>query len=433
MSAPALASSTQTAIGESSPPPPPLRIAYLTTEYPKVSHTFIRREIRALEARGHRVLRLAIRSGGPTLADAADREEAARTIACLELPKARFLAAFAAMTLTRPWSCLSALGMTWRMSRASDRGRLRHLAYLAEAAVLLRICEAQGIHHVHVHFGTNAAAVARLMRRLSRGRLTYSMTVHGPDEFDAPRGFALREKVADAEFVVAISDYCAAQIRRWSDPDHWRRIHVVRCTVGPEFFDHAAPVPSSSRTLLSIGRLSAQKGQLLLIEAMARLRDDGLDARLVLAGDGEMRGVIERAVADHGLVDRVLITGWVDEARVRRLLREARALVQPSFAEGLPVVMLEAMAMQRPVVATHIAGVPELVRPGENGWLVPAGNVGELMAAMRSALLDPAERLSRMGQRGAQRVRERHSTGTETLKLEALLHGATAAGHARDR
>lgn len=400
---------------------PTLRIAYLTTEYPKVSHTFIRREILELERRGHHVVRMAIRGAGGAIADAADREEARRTIVCLNLPKSGMLMSIAAVKLRHPLRWLRAMGMMWRMSKVSDRGVLRHVAYLWEAAVLLRICERESIEHVHVHFGTNAAAVARLMRCLSGDRLSYSMTVHGPDEFDSPRAFSLGGKVSDAAFVCAISDFCSAQIRRWSESRDWRKIHVVRCTVGTEFFDRARPIPPQSKTLLSVGRLSAQKGQLLLIEAMARLRDEGVDAKLVLAGDGEMRAELEQAIAAARLQDRISITGWVDEATVREHLLNARALVQPSFAEGLPVVMMEALAMRRPVIGTAIAGVPELVRPGESGWIIPAGNVDELVNAMREVMNTPIEELNHMGTAGAQHVRGRHYTPTEADKLEALL------------
>jgi colanic acid/amylovoran biosynthesis glycosyltransferase len=403
---------------------PTLRIAYLTTEYPKVSHTFIRREIVELERRGHQVLRLAIRSSRGAIADAADQEEAQRTIVCLDMSKIRLLVEMMAVAARNPVRWLKALAMTWRMSRASDRGLLRHLAYLWEASALLRICERERIGHVHVHFGTNVTAVARLMRCLSNGNLTYSFTVHGPDEFDSPRAFSLGAKVADATLVCAISDFCAAQIKRWSDPRDWNKVQVVRCTVGSEFFERARPIHAMSRTLLSIGRLTPQKGQLLLIEAMRRLVGSGVDAHLVLAGDGEMRVDIERAIAAAGLNNRVTITGWVDEATVREHLLAARALVQPSFAEGLPVVMMESLAMQRPVIATSIAGVPELIRASgheANGWIIPAGNVDELVEAMREALAATPDRLNRMGTAGAMRVRERHYTPTQVDRLEELL------------
>jgi glycosyltransferase involved in cell wall biosynthesis len=296
---------------------------------------------------------------------------------------------------------------------------LRHLAYLAEAALLLDVLHRERIQHLHVHFGTNAAAVARLIRAL--GGPTYSMTIHGPDEFDAPIGFSLREKVNDASFVIGISDFCAAQIRRWVPPGQWDKIHIVRCTVGAEFLAPREAIHATSNMLLSIGRLSAQKGQLLLIDALKHLIDSGKDVRLILAGDGELRPEIEQRIRTHGLHRHVLITGWIDEAAVRAHLLRARALVQPSFAEGLPVVMIEALAMGRPVIATAIAGVPELVRPGENGWLIPAGSVDSLASAMREAMDIPAARLDEMGRAGRELVRRRHCTGTEVERLEDVF------------
>lgn len=404
-----------------------LRVAYLTNEYPRVSHTLVRREIRALEELGHFVLRLSIRRGDAV--HAVDRAEASRTMVCLDLPKVRILLAALMTALGRPLAMLRGLVMVMRMSRASDRGLFRHLACLCEAAVLLRICEGQDVAHVHVHFGTDAAAVARLMRCLSRGHLSYSMTIHGPDEFDAPRGLALREKVADAAFVAVISDFCLAQVRRWSDPEHWRKLHVVRCTVDRSFTS-TGPIAASSRTLLCVGSLTARKGHLLLLEALASLRDNGVDADLILAGDGELRQTIEQTMRALGLEARVQITGWVDEPQLRQLLARARVVVLPSFAEGLPMIILEALAMQRPVIATWVAGVPELVRPGENGWLVPAGNVSELAAAMASALATPADRLASMGRHGERLVREHHDEATEVHKLESLLVAASPSSEA---
>jgi glycosyltransferase involved in cell wall biosynthesis len=292
------------------------------------------------------------------------------------------------------------MAMTVAMARRSGRGFLRHGAYLVEACCLLRISRRSRIRHVHVHFGTNAAAVARLLRCL--GGPTYSLTIHGPDEFDAPQSLSLAAKFADALFVVAITDYCAAQIRRWMPYEQWSKIHIVHCTVDESFFDEAQPVDPASRTFVCVGRL---------------IVTEGIDARLVLAGDGELRPQIERRIAELRLQDRVQITGWIDESEVRRRLLESRALVLPSFAEGLPVVIMEAFALGRAVVSTTIAGIPELVVPEENGWLVPAGNVAELVAAMRAVIDAPPERLDEMGRCGQSRVRQSHLAPTEALNL----------------
>ena len=175
-----------------------------------------------------------------------------------------------------------------------------------------------------------------------------------------------------------------------------------------------------------MGRLTAQKGQLLLLDAAQRLVRQGVDLKLVLAGDGEMRPEIERVIKDCGLEDHVEITGWLDEQAVRSRILSARALVQPSFAEGLPVVIMEALALRRPVISTTIAGIPELVKHGENGWLVPAGNIDELAAAMRRCLRASAEQIDAMGRAGQQRVRQMHHVEDEVAKLEHLFAESVA-------
>ncbi len=394
------------------------KLAYLTTQYPSVSHTFIRREIRGLEALGYSVERLAIRPGGAAV-DPADIEEEKKTFHCLTQPKAGLLLSAKLTLAMRPVAALKALRMAFTMSRKSDRGLLRHVAYWIEAAVLLRRVRQAGIEHMHVHFGTNAAAVARLMRCL--GGPTYSMTIHGPDELDAPIGLSLGAKMTDAAFTVAITDYCAAQLRRWIPLKEWDKIRIVHCTVGEEWFEAAAPVPEDANTLVCVGRLSAQKGQLLLLEAFAKALEGGAKGRLVLVGDGEMRPEVERRIDALGLGDHVVLAGWEPEARVREHLLASRGLVLGSFAEGLPVVLMEAMALQRPVIATAITGIPELVQQGENGWLVIAGNVDQLAEAVHEALTAPVENLNALGRSAAEAVRNNHTTTTEVRKLDALF------------
>jgi len=402
-------------------------LAYLVNQYPSVSHTFIRREIRGLEALGHTIHRFALRPGAHV--DPEDAEEAQATRYLLGGSKAALLLRAAGVLLTRPRAAGAALVKMWRMHRQSERGLLRHGAYLAEAAVLVRALETLGVDHLHVHFGTNAAAVGRLARAL--GGPPYSMTIHGPDEFDAAIGLSLGPKMEDAAFTVAITDFCASQLRRWVAYRHWGKIHIVGCTVGPTWFDAAADLDDDADSLVCVGRLSAQKGQLLLLDAFARARADGARGRLVLVGDGEMRPEAEARIASLGLAESVTITGWQDEVQVRAHLLAARALVLGSFAEGLPVVIMEALALGRPVVATRINGIPELVRDGQEGWLVTPGNVEQLAAAMAEALNAPASALRALGASGRERVRARHSTDSEIPKLDRLFRGEgvdTAAG-----
>ncbi len=395
-----------------------MRIAYLTTAYPKVSHTFIRREIVELERRGNEVTRLAIRGAEGVIADPADREEAARTFVCLDQSPVRFAWSTLSTLLRHPSRFIRALATAVSLSRASERGLIKHLAYLAEATVLLRHLRGRGIEHLHVHFGTNACAVAMLMRIL--GGPPFSFTVHGPSEYDAPIGFSLGRKIEASSFVVAITSFGRSQLRRWVSPRLWDRIRIVRCGVGEDFLADGPEVSDVDR-FVCVGRLTPQKGQIVLLEALALLRSRGRRPHLVLGGDGEMRPDVEAAIDRLGLREQVSITGWISEAEVRRHIAESRCMVMPSFAEGLPVVIMESLAMRRPVISTYIAGIPELVVPGEVGWLAPASDVDRLADCMLDALETPVERLREMGSRGRELVHGRHRIATEVERLEGFF------------
>jgi glycosyltransferase involved in cell wall biosynthesis len=173
-----------------------------------------------------------------------------------------------------------------------------------------------------------------------------------------------------------------------------------------------------------VGRLCAEKGQLILVEAAARLVSKGIPLELVLAGDGPMREELETLIETHGLGRHIRITGWISSSEVRDEMLTARALVLPSFAEGLPVVIMEAMALRRPVITTYVAGIPELVRAGEDGWLVPAGSLEELVSAMEDCLSKSPEELRKIGDAGYGQVTARHSIDVEAKKLAVLFRTA---------
>jgi glycosyltransferase involved in cell wall biosynthesis len=396
-------------------------IAYLVNQYPKVSHSFIRREILALERRGLKVERLAIRGWDASLADPDDEAERARTRYVLGDGIGAILAAAARVAISRPTGFWRALVLAVRMTAGSDVSWPRHLVYLAEACRALEWLRRSGARHVHAHFGTNSADVAMLVAAL--GGPTYSFTAHGPEEFDRAPGIHLGEKIRRSAFTIAVSSFGRSQMFRHVDHAHWNKIHVVHCAIGDEFrADPATPVPAAPR-LVCIGRLCEQKGQLLLVEAACRLAAESVELELVLAGDGEMREAVEAAIGKCGLRDRVRVTGWLSSAQVREELRAARALVLPSFAEGLPVVIMEAMAMGRPVLSTFVAGIPELVVSGVHGWLFPAGDVEELCSAMRLALACPPSALQAMGDAARERVLARHDADREASKLLERFRG----------
>ena len=401
-----------------------MRVAYLVNQYPKVSHTFIRREILALERQGVAVRRFAVRGWDAEVVDPEDRAEQGRTQYLLQHGLVPLLLAVLAQVLSAPRRFMAALGLALRMARRADRPWPYHLIYLAEACALRRAIGDNGVDQLHAHFGTNTAEVAMLAHAL--GGPPFSFTVHGPEEFDKPQFLGLPEKMHRANAVIAISSYGRSQLWRWAGAADWPKVQVVHCGLDEAFFGDAALPPTDAPRLVCVGRLCEQKGQLLLVDAAALLAAEGQPFELVLAGDGEMRLAVEEAIARHGLGQRVRITGWISSAQVRDELAAARALVLPSFAEGLPVVIMEALAVGRPVLSTYVAGIPELVRDGVEGWLFEAGSAEAAARAMRACLQAPAERLRAMGEAGRTRVLARHRADTEAARLVAVWRAAQA-------
>lgn len=400
-----------------------MKIAYLVNQYPKVSHSFIRREILALERQGVAVQRIALRGWNERLPDAADERERARTQYVLRGGAWRLLYAAAATALRSPARFLRALALALRMARGSYRPAAYHLIYLLEACCVLRWTRAFDAEHIHAHFGTNSAEVAMLATAL--GGPPFSFTVHGPDEFLRPMGLA--RKVHASRFTVAVSSFGRSQLLLCCAPEDWDRIKIVHCGLEQDYFGTPWLEASHPVRFVCVGRLCEAKGQLLLLEAVAALQARGRRVELVLAGDGALRPELERRIKQRALEHCIRITGWIDSRSVREEILSARALVLPSFAEGLPVVIMEAMALRRPVLSTYIAGIPELVVPGQTGWLFPAGSVAALVEAMEQCLRLSAAELEAMGAAGQRRVAARHHIDVEASKLVALFRGAESA------
>jgi glycosyltransferase involved in cell wall biosynthesis len=398
-----------------------MRIAYLINEYPKVSHSFVRREIEALERRGVEVEIFSIRPWSSDLTDPADRAHADRTTV-LYGQSSDLSGALRAEARTNGRALSATTAKAMKLAKGSEKSPAYWSAYVAEAARLRQLLVERKIDHLHAHFGTNSAAVAMLCRML--GGPSYSFTVHGPEEFDRQVGLSLTEKIEHAAFVVGISSYGRSQLLRLAPADRRDDIHVIHCGLSSSYLESESGSIGSAPALVTVGRLSEQKGHWVLLDAARMLAEDGIDFSLQLVGDGELRPEVEATIAAHGLEDHVEITGWATEDEVADAIRASRALVLPSFAEGLPVVIMEALALRRPVISTYVAGIPELVSPGECGWLVPAGDASKLASAMRAVLAaDPAE-LDRFGSEGADRVAQMHNVDLEAAALIELFTAA---------
>jgi glycosyltransferase involved in cell wall biosynthesis len=275
------------------------------------------------------------------------------------------------------------------------------------------------IGHIHAHFGTNSAMVAMLAARINGAG--FSMTAHGPEEFDRAPRIALAEKIRRAAFVAAVSSYGRSQLRRIVEPEHWEKIVIVPCGVDTSFYaGEPKPIAAANR-FVAVARLSEQKGIPTLIESCALLKRDGRRFSVTIIGDGELRGAIERQIARADLGGEVTLAGWKTPDEVRSAIEDAGIFVLPSYAEGLPVSIMEAMALGRPVISTFVAGIPELVIPAETGWLVPASDADALAAAMADAMQTPLSRLTDMGRKGRARALERHDADGAAAVLAAAF------------
>ena len=405
------------------------RLAYLTGEYPAISHTFILREIEGLRARGCAVETCSIRRTDPSHhRGPAEQAAAASTFYVLAAAKnpMRLLAAQLS-ALKTPGRYLDAIRLAWRTRPPGLRNLAYQLFYFLEASVLAQHLRAQKIDHLHNHFGNSSCSVAMLTSALSG--IPFSYTMHGPAIFFEPRHWRIDEKIARAAFVACISHFCRSQGMIFADPAHWHKLRIVHCAVHPENY---APAPDKTpgKRLLFVGRLAAVKGVLVLLEAFAQVLKTHPDAHLTLVGDGAERARIEAEAARLGVAGQIRFAGYLSQDEVARELAQADVFVLPSFAEGVPVVLMEAMASQLPVIATRIAGISELVEEGMSGHMVPPGDAQAFAGALEAVLGD-AETRAQMGRAGRKTIEAEFNLAHETAWLETLFAGNAPAGALR--
>jgi glycosyltransferase involved in cell wall biosynthesis len=380
-----------------------MKLAYLLGTYPLPSETFVRKEIESVEALGQPVERLAARCWENQVVDPRDIEEQARTDYLVTGGKGRLLGDALTTLLRHPLRSLAMTGPLWRLYRNAGKRLPTHLVYALEALAFRTRAARLGISHVHCHFSNNATAIAMLAHTLGGPR--YSFTVHGPDELIDPGARSLGMKARGAAFVVAITQYCRGRILAEA-PDVEAKVHVIHCGIDPDDFAFDGAAPDTSR-IVCVGRLCFNKGQRHIPAAVAQVKDEFPDLVIDLLGGGDDEALIRSEIAEYGVEKQVILHGWATGAQVRETLRESRALLLPSYAEGLPIVIMEALAVGRPVLTTRITGIPELV-DSECGWLFEPGDVQAIAEALRGVMRASAAERAAMGAEGRRRVEERH-------------------------
>jgi colanic acid/amylovoran biosynthesis glycosyltransferase len=380
-----------------------LRLAYMATGYPYPSHTFIQNEVRALRALGAEIETFAHRRATPSeILSVADREEFGRTFPIRPLRAVPHLRAHLAGLFTNPAGYARAARTAVQMRGEGPRSLLWQVLYLGQAVVLWHRCRLAGLRHIHAHFANVSSDVAMLAAELGGDEWSWSFTMHGPTEFYDVGWFRLGQKVERAAFTICISHFARSQLMGLVDAGHWSKLRIVHCGVDTTSLQPRERRRSRADAPLRVvcaGRLVPLKGQLVLLEALAALTGRRSRLRLVLIGDGPMREALESATHELGLEDRVEILGALAHPEVIEQMRSADILCLPSFAEGVPIVLMEAMALGLPVIATQVMGIPELVEDGVSGLLVAPGSPEELAAALRRLIDD--ERVGEALGRGA--------------------------------
>jgi len=395
-----------------------MKIAYITGEYPRATDTFILREVQELRKLGLDVVTCSVRTTGPEHhVGPEQRAEAAATFKLLDAAKnpMRLIKAHL-RALRQPGRYFGALRLALRTSPPGLRNTLYQLFYFAEAAVLADHLRDAGVTHLHNHIAKSSCTVAMITSAMSG--IPYSFSLHGPDIFFEPHHWRLDAKIETASFVACISHFCRSQAMVFSQPDHWDKLRIIHCGVDPDRYAKGAR--PDRPTLLFVGRLAGVKGVPVLFEALQTVVQDHPDLQLRLIGDGPERAKLEATAKDMGLAENLEFCGYQSQAAVAEALATTDVFVLPSFAEGVPVVLMEAMASEVPVVTSRVAGVPELVVDGQSGLLLPPGAPDALAAALSRLLADPDLR-SQMGKMGRAKVVAEFASATEAAKLKQLF------------
>jgi glycosyltransferase involved in cell wall biosynthesis len=394
-----------------------LKVGYLVSQYPAASHTFIRREVEEMRLRGVEIQPFSVRR--PTtreLSSPRDQAEFAKTYYLLPANLRKMLSAHVFALTIRPIAYLRVLLLALRHRVPGVRALVWAIFHFAEAIQLAQELELRQITRLHNHFANSGATVGLLASNFLQ--LPWSLTLHGISETDYPAGLLLSAKIEAASFVACVSEFGRAQAMRISPPEHWHKLTIVRCAL--DFNDlpkKPSRDPARRTRLICVGRLSPEKGHLGLSEAFANVLARGVDAELVLVGDGPERDKIEQTLSRLNLRDKVRLTGVLAEDATLAEIADADILVLASFMEGLPVVLMEAMALGIPVVATRVAGIPELVGDEQSGLLFTPANWDELADKLFRVLTNSDLR-DRLGQAGKDKVAIAHNIATA---LEPLV------------
>jgi glycosyltransferase involved in cell wall biosynthesis len=379
------------------------------SEHPAVATSFITRELARLRALDFDIHVASINLPARRLDSMPidEREEVSRTFYVKPEGIIGVLFAHVSLLFKAPWQYLRGLFFALGLGKR-DPGRMAYsFFYFSEALLIGQWMRSLNLTHLHVHFANAAATVGLIVSQVFDTSL--SLTVHGSDEFYDVNGHLLKEKIAGASFICCIGQYTRSQLMRVSSSSEWDKFEVVPCGIDTRVFrPRDFRLNPSPFEILCVARLVAGKGHTILLAALRQLLQEGRKARLRLVGDGPERHQIEREVARLGLADHVIFEGAVNQDRIGDFYSCADTFVLASFAEGIPIVLMEAMAMEIPCVSTFVGGIPELIRNDIDGILVVPSDYQGLAAALERLISEPDLR-RRLGTAGRRRVVDKYN------------------------
>ena len=398
-----------------------MRIAYLTGAYPRATDTFIQREVTELRNRGVEIETFSIRRPSDEhLVGTEQRTERESTFYILPANPFGLISSHLSLLIRFPLRYWRGIRLAEETRPKGLKGTLFQLFYFIEAGILARQIQLRQIEHLHNHLAQASCTVAMLAAEL--GGFSYSFTLHGPYIFFEPYYWRLDKKIEKALFVSCISFFCRSQAMLFSAIEHWSKLAVIHCGVNPTLFSRLNEKPDGHR-LLYVGRLSASKGLPILLDSLVTLKDIYPELILTVVGDGEDRSMITARVEQLGLQTQVKFVGYQSQTEVRQHLQQSNIFVLPSFAEGIPVVLMEAMAARLPVIATQIAGVSELVEDGVNGYVIPPGEPN-VLASRLAQLLEDQALCDRLGEAGRSKIENAFNLRQEVAKLHHTMQTA---------
>lgn len=394
------------------------RIAYIVTRFPKLSETFVFREVLELRKQGAEVACFSIHSPLPEPLPSEASQLRAETTYLWPPHPLRFAAALLKFAATKPARFFSTLKLFWQEAPRGVAGKKRFALHFLEGAYLAHLCQRRGIQYLHAHFANGPSSVAMAASALSG--IPFGFTSHAQDIYSDP--LMLELKIANADLPLTISQYNRDYLVENYALENPGKVRVHRVAVDLEHFqrDQFSAPNEDTPVILAIGRLVAKKGFIHLIRACERLARRGINFRCEIVGEGPERAALQEAIVAGKLEDRVFLLGA--QTDVKKYLQRANVFVMPCVRDasgdrdGIPTTLMEAMAMEVPVISTDISGIPELVQHEHTGLLTPTENVEALTQAICRLLVD--EKLRReLATAGRRHVELFHNIETNAERL----------------